>query len=116
MRRQIHHEGRIKTKIRALMLAQGWEILTWWEQQGDYRIHKYHWDLACWGCTAKRVDGTVARESMSNGAVQMACWTTMGECAKFGLQVNFDSREGWQIDPLTEEIAYDNMLAATEVN
>ncbi len=109
-------EGRIKAKVRALMLAEGWEILTWWEQHGDYRIHKYHWDVACWGCTAFAVDGKMQRESAANGSVQMACWSTMGECAKFGLSVNFDRREGWQINPKTEEIAYDNMQAALGVS
>lgn len=52
MRRR-REEGRIKIKIRSLMLDSGWDIVLWREQQGDYRIHKYHWDLACWGCHAK---------------------------------------------------------------
>lgn len=97
--RRTRGEGRIKTKVRALLLAQGWDVLTFWEQHGDYRIHKYQWDVACWGCDARPTDGRVERESASNLAVQMACWVTMGACCK-GLRVDFMGRDGWEINPL----------------
>lgn len=79
------------------MLEAGWDVTLWWEQHGDYRIHKYQWDLACWGCHAIPMrDFPRAHKGFEH---DMACWATMSECAKSGLTVEFHERDGWQIDP-----------------
>ena len=112
MRRQ-RTEGRIKSKIRTLLLAEGFDVTLFWEQQGDYRIHKYQWDLACWGCHV-----TPTREfphAAKGYTVDMACWSTMTECAKFGLTVEYHDRDGWEIESKRDDVGYDNMQKALEV-
>jgi hypothetical protein len=101
MRRRKTDEGRIKTKVRSLMLEAGWDVISWWEQHGDYRIHKYQWDLACWGCVAVPVrDFPHAAKGYSK---DMACWSRMSDCARFGVKVEFLDRDGWEISHDTEK-------------
>ncbi len=100
MRRQTN-EGRIKIKIRSLMLEAGWDVTFFWEQHGDYRIHKYQWDLACWGCTA--IPTRNFPHAAKGFPVSMACWGTMGQCARFGINVEYLDRDGWSIDYDTEK-------------
>lgn len=111
MRRR-NEEGRIKTKVRSLLLEAGFEVVLWWEQHGDYRIHKYYWDLACWGCHVIPIrDFPRATKGYK---IDMVCWATMTECAKYGLTVEYMDRDGWEIIPKTEDIAYDNVLTALD--
>jgi hypothetical protein len=111
-RRRNREEGRIKTKIRALLLAEGFEVTLFWEQHGDYRIHKYQWDLACWGC---HVIPTKDFPHAAKGfLIDMACWETMTDCARFGLTVDFEDRDGWTINSKRDEVGYDNMMVALE--
>jgi hypothetical protein len=100
MRRR-NTEGRIKAKIRALMLEAGWDVTLFWEQHGDYRIRKYQWDLACWGCHAKPTRDFP--RALKGFEVAMACWSTMSDCARFGLNVEFLDRDGWEINHDTEK-------------
>ncbi len=97
--RRFSHEGRVKLKVRSLMLDAGWDVISFWEQHGDYRIHGRQWDVVSWVCHARPIDDSLKPDMTSSRGVLLSCWHTMGECAKRGICIDFDSREGWQIFP-----------------
>ncbi len=97
-------EGRIKIRLRKLLLAEGFIVDHFWEQHGNHRIHKYEHDLACWGASA----------SYKNVPVAIASWDTMSDCVKFGVSAFRDRGGSWEVSSLREDAAYDNMQKALE--
>jgi hypothetical protein len=75
-------EGRLKTKLRALLLCEGFDCDFFWEQQGYFRIHGVECDIASWGVYAW----------FAGQPVSLHCWETMTECVKYGITVSpYDS-------------------------
>lgn len=88
--RRSNKVGRVREKLAALLLAEGIDIdprdLSW--QDGAYAT--VQWDCAKWFGDGK----SVGRSDCPDGfSVRISSWSTMTECARYGIDLSHDSRD-----------------------